>query len=170
MRAARSLRAFGAAGLCLAAAVLTTWWLVAGPGRPEGELGLGVLVREWLRGERLEADRDEVLDQHAAHRKILRAAAEGDLSLPEAAAALRAHLEACGQAPRVLAHYPGRTDEERFSRALLDHVRKYLGSGSRAEAVAHRLEAELNVYLASLPALPAPVAAEQVPAEAAVQS
>jgi hypothetical protein len=142
-----------AAGLCLSA-VLIAWWLVSGPGLPEGELGLGVLVREWLRGERLEADRDEALNQQAAHREILRAAVAGDLPLPEAVAALRSCLEARRLAPHVLAHYPGRTDEERFGRALLDHVRRYLGPGSRAEAVAGCLEADLDVYLARLPAPP----------------
>jgi hypothetical protein len=135
---------------------------------PGAGLGLGTLLREVVRGESLEAERGEVLGQGAAHRKILRAVAEGELPLPEAAAALRAHLEACGQAPRVLAHYPGRTDEERYCRALLDHVRKHLAGARQSPGVVLRLEAELDVYLSGLAATPGrgPVAADHTPAGA----
>jgi hypothetical protein len=105
---------------------------------------LGVLAREQWRAEGLESERAEALHHLDEHRALLDEIAAGHLRLSQAVSVFRQHIESRGLAAHLLDGYPGRTDEERYARALIDHLKKEFGQDVAKNVVVRRLEAELQ--------------------------
>jgi hypothetical protein len=139
--------------LLVLAAILHLLALVSWAGRPaprgiqRGPDGKTIYFRlpeeDQVRARRLAGESASVLKQARAYQATLSALADDRLTLPQAASALRSRLESQHLAEQLLTHYPGRTDEERYCRAVIDHVRKGLADDPRRAEVVDRLEAEL---------------------------
>jgi hypothetical protein len=117
--------------------------------------------------DRLETDRGQLERRREVIRYLAGELAEGRLDLRKAAAALR--NEDLSSPPRLSMHIenlPGATQEERYCRALVGHVRVLLERDARLPAVVARLEAEVE----ALPPPPGPplgtLAGRRLPAPA----
>jgi hypothetical protein len=107
---------------------------------------------EGERLDRLEADRERLEHRREVIRALATALAEGRLSLREAAAALRA--ENLSSPPHLAMHVeylPGATEEERYCRAMLRHVRAQLEGDGRLPALLARLESEAEALARGRP-------------------
>jgi hypothetical protein len=106
--------------------------------------------------ERLEADRNHAVHRREVIRDLTTGLIEGRLTLRQAAVACQAENEVGPRQIDLHVEYQaGRTDEERYCRALLGHVRAMLVKDARAPAVLARLEAELTALVRSQPTHPA---------------
>jgi hypothetical protein len=107
------------------------------------------------RQERLTADFDSMARRQATIRYLAGAVVEGNLSLREAAEDVRA--EDINGPPHLRMHVeylPGRTEEERYCRSLLRHVRGLLAGDARAPSALARAEGELEDVVRGRPAPP----------------
>jgi hypothetical protein len=136
---------------------LTTWWLGAASAATvlAGVLYVGCtsLAQQGCSGgpseverlERLTSGFDHLARRQESLRYLATEVAEGRLSLREAAEAVR--LEDVSSPPHLrlhVEHLPGRTEEERYCRSVLCHVRALLEGDPRAASALARLEGELD--------------------------
>ncbi len=144
-----------------------SWWLgVAAAGTVlAGTLYVGCTVltqTSWSSGraeadrlERLTSDFDRMALRQATLHSLAAEVVEGTMSLREAAEAVRA--EDLGGPPHLrmhVEHLPGRTEEERYCRTVLGHVRALLASDPRGPSALARLERELEDVVQGRPRPP----------------
>ena len=136
---------------------LTTWWLgsAAAGTVMAGALYVGCMSlagADWSGGrselerlERLTSGFERMALRQEALRCLAAEVAEGRMSLREAAEAVR--REDVTSPPHLrlhVEHLPGRTEEERYCRSVLGHVKGLLEGDPRAPSVLARLERELE--------------------------
>jgi hypothetical protein len=134
--------------------MLQSWWL---GGAAAGAVLVGAFYvgcsslsqpgwpGEGERLDRLEADREHLERRRELTRSLASDLVEGRLNLRQAASALRA--ENLNSPPHLAMHVEyvaGTTEEERYCRAMMGHLRTYLQGDARGPAVLTRLEAELE--------------------------
>jgi hypothetical protein len=137
--------------------ILPSWWL---GGAAAGAVFVGALYvsvtgvplpgapaapSEGDRLDRLEADREVLEHRREVVRSLVSGVVEGRLSLRQAAAVLRD--ENSHSPPHLVMHLeygPGATEDERYARAVLAHVRAVLDRDPQRAAVLARLEAEVE--------------------------
>jgi hypothetical protein len=107
--------------------------------------------------ERLEADREQLERRREVIRSLAAELIEGRLDLRQAAEVWR--VEAVNSPPHLGMHVeyvPGNTEEERYCRSLLSHVRTLVEGNPCGPAVLARLEAEYEALAQGRPLSPAP--------------
>jgi hypothetical protein len=137
--------------------ILPSWWF---GGAAAGAVLVGALYvssaglplsggptgpAEGDRLDRLEADREVLERRREVVRSLVSGVIEGRLSLRQAAAVLREENRL--SPPHLVMHLeygPGATEEERYGRAVLAHVRAVLDRDPRRPAVLARVEAEVE--------------------------
>jgi hypothetical protein len=136
---------------------LHTWWLGAAAAGTvlAGTVYFGctLLARQtWSAGpseaerlERLTTDFDAMARRQETLRHLAAEVVEGRLGLRDAADVVRLEDVRSPRHLRMHVEYlPGRTEEERYCRSVLGHVRALLEGDPRAPAALARLEGELD--------------------------
>ena len=136
---------------------LSTWWLgTAAAGTVlAGALYAGCTALAWLapsagpseaeRLERLTTDFDVMARRQEVLRHLAAEVVEGRMGLRDAADVVRLEDVRSPAHLRMHVEYlPGRTEEERYCRSVLAHVRGLLDGDPRAPAALARLEGELE--------------------------
>jgi hypothetical protein len=117
-----------------------------------------LLLRDVLhRRTALYADLDAARERNRRAEELAVAVVEGRLTLQEAAGALGRMFQEAPDYPWITVErrYPGASDEERCCRLLIGRIRALEGPRrERAQAVASRLEAQLDNDLTHVPARP----------------
>lgn len=126
-------------------------FLLSGRG-PAGWSRFNFVSEAW-RGDRLAAEWELSDRLWAQQRSLLKDVATGKMTLARALPAFRTILEERKIAPQVLAAFPGKTDEERFARALINQVEIELKEDHSRIAVVRRLEEEMREWFSGMPAL-----------------
>jgi hypothetical protein len=105
--------------------------------------------------DRLTTDFECMARRQEGLRYLATDVADGRMTLREAAAAVR--VDDLSSPPHLRMHVeylPGRSEEERYCRSLLGHVRTVLEGDPRAPSTLARLEGELRAVAQGLPAPP----------------
>ncbi len=126
--------------------------LIAGPALEglDGAADRAALEREQRRGERLESLQEAMRRSRAGKRQIVRELRAGRLSLAEAAARFRAldrFMPDALYSFTLRQGFPGRSDEERLCRKLIDFLRVEEADQAGTARLVGRLEAELAEHL-----------------------